>query len=79
MTKEKENKIKGRLNKFTQELNEVRVNENTLIQECITLLQNGESEKGAKLLSFDNTSEIINRLFDLAQNLRKDILSMVEE
>ena len=42
-------------------------------------MQNGESEKGAKLLSFDNTSEIINRLFDLAQNLRKDIWAMVEE
>lgn len=63
----KENKIKDRLNKFAQELNEVRVDENTLIQKCITLMQNGESEKGAKLLSFDNTSEIINRLFDLAK------------
>ena len=75
----KECKIKDRLNKFAQELNEVRVDENTLIQKCITLMQNGESEKGAKLLSFDNTSEIINRLFDLAQNLRKDIWAMVEE
>lgn len=75
----KESKIKDRLNKFAQELNEVRIDENTLIQKCITLMQNGESEKGAKLLSFDNTSEIINRLFDLAQNLRKDIWAMVEE
>ncbi len=75
----KESKIKDRLNKFAQELNEVRVDETTLIQKCITLMQNGESEKGAKLLSFDNTSEIINRLFDLAQNLRKDIWAMVEE
>ena len=75
----KENKIKSRLNKFAEELNEVRVDENTLIQKCITLMQNGETEKGAKLLSFDNTSEIINRLFDLAQNLRKDIWSIVEE
>ena len=75
----KENKIKDRLNKFAQELNEVRVDENTLIQKCITLMQNGESENGAKLLSFDNTSEIINRLLDLAQNLRKDIWAMVEE
>ena len=75
----KESKIKDRLNKFAQELNEVRVDENTLIQKCITLMQNGESEKGAKLLSFDNTSEIINRLFDLAQKLRKDIWAMVEE
>lgn len=75
----KESKIKDRLNKFAQELNEVRVDENTLIQKCVTLMQNGESEKGTKLLSFDNTSEIINRLFDLAQNLRKDIWAMVEE
>ena len=75
----KENKIKDRLNKFAQELDEVRVDENTLIQKCFTLVQNGESKKGAKLLSFDNTSEIINRLFDLAQNLRKDIWAMVEE
>ena len=75
----KENKIKDRLNKFAQELNEVRVDENTLVQKCITFMKNGESEKGAKLLSFDNTSGIINRLFDLAQNLRKDILSMIEE
>ena len=75
----KENKIKARLNKFDQELNEVRVDENDLIHTCFTLMQNGQSKEGAKLLSFDNTSEIINRLFDLAQNLRKDILSMVEE
>ena len=75
----KENKIKYRLNKFAQELNEVRVDENVLIHKCVTLMQKGESEEGAKLLSFDNTSEIINRLFDLAQNLRKDILAMVEE
>lgn len=72
-------KIKDRLNKFEQELNEVRVDEKTLVQKCLTLIQNGESEKGAKLLSFDNTSKIINRLFDLAQNLRKDILAMAEE
>ena len=75
----KENKIKDRLNDFEQELNEVRVDEYTLMQKCFTFMQNGENEKGAKLLSFDNTSGIINRLFDLAQNLRKDILSMIEE
>lgn len=75
----KENKIKDRLNKFAEELNDVRVDENELIRKCITLMQNGETEKGAKLLSFDNTAEIINRLFDLAQNLRKDIWAMVEE
>ena len=74
----KENKIKDRLNKFDQELNEVRVDEHILIQKCLTLMQNDESEKAAKLLSFNNTSEIINRLFDLSQNLRKDILSMIE-
>ena len=76
---EKENKIKDRLNKFAQEINEVRVDENALIHKCVTLMQNGESDEGAKLLSFDNTSVIINRLFDLAQNLRKDILAMVDE
>jgi hypothetical protein len=75
----KENKIKERLNKFALELMNVRVGENTLIEKCITLMQNGESEKGSKLLSFDNTSEIINRLFDLAHNLRKDTWAMVEE
>ena len=75
----KESKIKDRLNKFAEELNEVRVDENALIQKCITLMQNGETEKGAKLLSFDNTAEIINRLFDLSHKLRSDIWAIVEE
>lgn len=75
----KENKIKQRLNKFAEELNDVRVDENTLIKKCITLMQNGESEKAEKLLSFDNTADIINRLFDLSYKLRKDIWTIVEE
>lgn len=75
----KKNKIKDRLNKFEEELNDVRLDENALIQKCITLMQNGETENGAKLLSFDNTSEIINRLFDLSNKLRNDIWAIVEE
>lgn len=75
----KEYKVKDRLNKFTEELYDVRVDENALIQKCITLMQNGETEKGAKLLSFDNTEKIINRLFDLSNNLHKDIWAIVEE
>ena len=75
----KENRIKSRLNKFAEELNDVRVDENTLIQKCITLMQNGESEKAEKILCFDNTAEIINRLFDLSYKLRKDIWAIVEE
>ena len=74
----KEYKVKDRLNKFTEEFNDVRVDENALVQKCITLMQNGETEKGAKLLSFDNTEEIINRLFDLSNKLRKDIWAIVE-
>ena len=74
----KENKIKDRLNKFDQELNEVRVDEYNLIQKCFTLMQEDETEKAAKLLSFDKTSVIIEKLFDLSKNLRKDILSMIE-
>lgn len=74
-----EYKVKDRLNKFTEELYDVRVDENALIQKCITLMLNGETEKGAKLLSFDNTEEIINRLFDLSNKLRKDIWAIVEE
>ena len=74
-----ENKIKDRLNKFEQELNEVRVDENTLIHKCFTLMKNGETDKGAKLLSFDNTSVIINKLFDMSLNIRKDILALIEE
>lgn len=75
----KETLIKARLNEFERELYEVKRDENKLVVRCIELMQNGETERGAKLLSFDNTSEIINRLFDLAQKLRKDIWELTEE
>lgn len=75
----KETLIKARLNEFERELYEVKRDENKLVVRCIELMQSGETERGAKLLSFDNTSEIINRLFDLAQKLRKDIWELTEE
>ena len=71
--------VKDILNKYSEEFNVVRVGENALIQKCITLMQNGETEKGAKLLSFDNTEKIINRLLDLSNKLHKDIWAIVEE
>ena len=81
----KEYKVKDRLNKFAEELeeleefNDVKLDENALIQKCITLMQYGESEKSAILLSFNTAVESINRLFDLSNKLRKDIWAIVEE
>jgi hypothetical protein len=78
----KEYKVKDRLNKFAEELeeiNDVRLDEKALIQKCITLMQYGESEKSAMLLCFNATEEIINRLFDLSNKLRKDIWAILEE
>lgn len=66
-------KLYERLNKLAQDLNEIRCDENKLITRSVRRLQEGNEEAARALLAFDNTSDIIERLFDAAWGCWRDI------
>lgn len=61
------------LNRLAQNLNEIRHDENTLITRSIKLMREGKEKEATALLAFDNTVEIINRLFDTAWGCWREI------